>query len=680
MDRELLLENILRIDAENTAENVLLTDAKIIAFLLDHCEITVPQEASFFVRVNCERLKDEVDKARRKRLLDEATTEQLRLTNRRRAYRGNRDFGHTAPDWDAVTALGIPGLKRRATEQCGDLNPDFAEAETLVWDAAERFCLRCADAAEKCGKPRMAQSLRAQTEHAPENLFEVMQLTLVYYALQQFFEATLVRTLGRLDRMFLPFYRAGEDEDLFEAYIRELDSIKPDANMPFTLGGSSVDGTPQVNAVSYRLLETYAALQPADVKMHILCTPDMPRDFLRLAMRSVRDGGNSIIFLNDAVIIEGLCRLGETVADATDYGVVGCYEPCGKDEVPCSCNAIVSIPKALELALHHGCDGLTGDRIGPETAGEFADFEALYREFERQLAALTDGAVRQTGAFEAIYPKLHAAPFFSSTMATCVLRGGDVYCDASAKYNNSSLNAIGIATAADSLAAIRKLVWEDGTLTLPELIRILDDNWEGQELLRATVRNRFPKFGNNDPAVDALAQRILAKLSDMVNGRPNERGGVYRLGIFSIDWRVPWGEGAAASADGRKAGETLSQNATASFGADREGATAHILSITSLDAASAVNGAIMDLDLHISACRGEDGLEALLATLTTFMQRGGEGVHYNVLNTETLEAAQKYPERYQNLQVRLCGWNERFLALSLDAQNEFIRRSKHQAG
>ena len=155
---------------------------------------------------------------------------------------------------------------------------------------------------------------------------------------------------------------------------------------------------------------------------------------------------------------------------------------------------------------------------------------------------------------------------------------------------------------------------------------------------------------------------------------------MFRLDIFSIDWRLEWGERTAAGPDGRAAGEPLSQNASAVFGACREGMTAHILSVTELDAADAVNGTVLDLDLHLSACRGEKGLEVLLTALETFLARGGGGIHFNVLSSEVLEDAQRRPERYQNLQVRVCGWNERFLSMSEEAQNEFIRRARHLEG
>ena len=213
-------------------------------------------------------------------------------------------------------------------------------------------------------------------------------------------------------------------------------------------------------------------------------------------------------------------------------------------------------------------------------------------------------------------------------------------------------------------------------MTLEEFNNILKSNWENQEKLRLIIKNKYPKFGNGDKEVDFIATDIVRKLSDKINNAPNAKGGVFRLGTFSVDNRLLYGKLMSASADGRMQGEPISQNAGATFGTDREGATAHILSVTEMDATDVVNGSILDLDLHSSAVKGENGLRALRATLDTYLKRGGFGIHYNILDIETLIDAQKNPEKYPNLQVRLCGWNVKFSELSPSVQNEFINRAR----
>lgn len=215
-------------------------------------------------------------------------------------------------------------------------------------------------------------------------------------------------------------------------------------------------------------------------------------------------------------------------------------------------------------------------------------------------------------------------------------------------------------------------------LTLSELTEILRANWNGHEVLLQTIRNRFPKYGQGNDAVDSVARSIVSALGASVDGRKNVRGGVWRLGLFSIDWRWDFGAHTGASADGRRCGEPLSQNTGADFGRDRYGATAHMLSVAGLDSLKTPNGSVLDLDIHISAVSGEDGLQSLLSGVRAFFALGGFAVHYNILDTEILRKAKASPADYPNLQVRLCGWNVLFNTLSEKEKDEFIARFEHQ--
>ena len=413
-----------------------------------------------------------------------------------------------------------------------------------------------------------------------------------------------------------------------------------------------------------------------NTKLHILCRKDTPDALLDLAFRCVREGKNSIVFMSDEKIIESLEKLGAAPTDARDYHVVGCYECGARGELTCSCSSRVSLPKAVETALNGGRDMLSGKLIGPENDRKFDNFEEFFDEFTRQLLYFVDCAVKITDNWEREYRRLHSEPFLSSVYGSSVERGADLYCDYAAKYNNSSLNALGLGTAVDSLAAVRQLVFEEKLMTTGELADILRNDWKGHEPLRLLVRNKFPKYGTADKKTDRLAARIVDILGKAVDGRPNAKGGVYRLGTFSIDWRWDFGRATAASADGRHAGETISQNTSASFGADKNGATAHLISAASIDTSLTPNGSIADIDLHSSAVAGENGLSALVTTLRAYLDLGGFAVHYNVLDTKTLEAARERPGDYPNLQVRLCGWNVLFSSLSDKEKDEFIERSK----
>ena len=662
--------------------DVLKNDCDIVEFLLNHCEIEIPANNRFFVKVNCADIANDVPYIRA-RQLDGLDMGELEDGMDALAYTGFCDFSHTTAEWERVIKLGIYGLKCRIDEYAqknthNEKATSFYKQELRVYDAALRFMQRAADKATFCGRTEMAAALNRLTKSSPSNLFEALQTSVIYYFLQHFFDGTYLRTLGRLDELYYPYYIQAdktEADQMLLDYVKEIDRLEAPANIPFALGGTDIAGKDKINELSYTWLDTYKKASTTNTKLHLLCSEHTPEDIIKTAFQYIREGNNSIVFLSDKRVIESLEKQGIEHADAVDYHIVGCYECGGAGELTCSCNARVNIPKALELALNGGRDMLTGKRIGLENSGHFETFEALREEFERQLAYLCKCAMTITDRYESRYGEIHSAPILSGNYTSALERGEDLYLDYAAKYNSSSLNAIGLATATDSLAAIRKAVFEDHIITLDELIQTLKSNWKDREYLRLLIKNKYPKFGQGDIRADEIAKRIVDALSDTVSYKPNAKGGKWRLGLFSINWRWGFGEKTAASADGRLCGETLSQNTSASFGADKEGATAHLLSVARLDASKTPNGTIVDIDLHFSGVRGENGLNALVTSLKTFFQLGGFAVHYNVLDTSILEDAKRNPEKYPNLQVRLCGWNVLFSTLSAAEQDEFIARS-----
>ena len=247
-----------------------------------------------------------------------------------------------------------------------------------------------------------------------------------------------------------------------------------------------------------------------------------------------------------------------------------------------------------------------------------------------------------------------------------------------AKYNNSSLYFYSIASLVDSLCAVKKLVFEDKAYTFDALGEILKNNWQGYEKVRATALRMPEKYGNNTPVADALTVEIADLCAGLLNNRPNGRGGVFKAALFSIDRCFYIGKRTMATPDGRLAGEPLSKNLGAVVGKDRKGVTALINSVTRIDHASFPTGSVLDI-MHPSAVRGEDGLEAFYGILMTYFKKGGFAMHGNVFDANTLKEAQKHPELYQNLQVRVCGWNAYFVNLSKVEQDAFIRQAENNA-
>lgn len=665
-----------------TSANVFETDCDFIVFLLENCEITVPRENRFFVNVNCAGVHDHIRNLRCELYAPPIPDEMLAGTQSL-AYTGYCDFGHTSAEWNSVISLGIYGLKSRIEWYAQKYKNDvkklhFYTNTAKVYDAALNFLKRASQVADAAGKDEMAQGLLNLASNPPSNLFEAMQLSIIYYTLQHIFDGTYLRTLGRLDSLFYPFFKSTDKNtaaQLLEDFIKEIDRLNAPANIPFAIAGTDAYGNSLANQLSYMIIDAYEKAHATNVKFHVLCADNTPGDLIKRAFDAVRNGNNSIVFMSDKKITEALEKLGEDHADAADYHVVGCYECGGNGEITCSCNARVNIPKALELAINGGKDMITDKSIGLQNNGVFQSYDDLYNEFKRQLVHLCNCATKLTDIQETHCGKLHSAPVLSATYTSALENGGDIYCDFSAKYNNSSVNAIGLATATDSLAAIKKAVFEDKLVTLAELTEILKQDWHGNEHLRLKIKNKFPKYGNGDKSTDAIAKDIVDTLAQAISGKPNVKGGKYRLGLFSINWRWELGEKTAASADGRFCGQPLSQNTSATFGADKNGATAHFISASAIDTSLVPNGAIVDIDLHSSAVHGAAGLDTLASTLKTYFDMGGFAVHYNVLNTEVLKACKAHPEKYSNLQVRLCGWNVLFSSLSDKEKDEFIARS-----
>ena len=683
MNREDLIQYVSSHLYNENETDVISVDADNIVFLLDNLEITVPQDNRFFVEINAAGLQNSVYFQRIATFSKIVETQEVRNGIDTRAYTGVYDFSHTSPYWEDILCLGVYGLRNRLLDylQKTDITENsrrFYSNGLKVYDAALRFLNRASEAASLQGKAEIANGLKHLSVSVPHTLYQRMQTIFIFYMLEHSIEGTYLRTLGRLDSLLYPYFLKEKKEycmQLIEDFFREIDTLQAPSNIPFAIGGSDKCGKCLVNPLSYIILDTYGKLNTNNTKFHILYGKNTPDDIIKRAFEYIRSGKNSIVFISDETAIEGLEKLGAMHEDACNYHVVGCYECGAEGELTCSCNARINIPKALEVTLNAGKDVSTGILLAETQNNDFVDFESLYAAFEKTLLLFTDRAIQVTNAWEEKYPMLHSSPFLSSTYPSALEKGGDLYCNYTAKYNNSSLNALGLATAVDSLIAIKQLVYIEKKYTLSEFVQILKSNWENNDVLRLKIKNNYPKFGTGNIIVDDLAKRIIECLSTFVNGRKNVKGGVWRLGTFSIDWRWDFGAHTHASANGRKAGETLSQNTSATFGADKEGATAHLLSVSSFSHTLTPNGSIADIDLHSSAVQGENGINALYATLKTYFQRGGLAVHYNVLDTETLKKAKENPADYPNLQVRLCGWNVLFNSLTEKEKDEFIARS-----
>lgn len=675
-------------EIDQTRASKTLKKAQMMEYIMDHARLELSPRDLFADRIDhghlIETFREEWKQIYRDTFgsLLEDTASGARCG----AFSGSDDFGHTCPDWQSLMTLGIPGilgeLERLAAEAAPE-KQDYYSAGLLVYRALVRLILRFAATADRFAGDYptallMAQNLRNLTVHAPKNLYEAMQLFLLIYRLQTHVESEAARTFGRLDQLWGPLYDGDADSarELFRYFFTRLNDPFISANIPLTLCGTGADELPGNEDFVLLMLEVCGELANPSPKIQIRMGPQTPNSVLRTVCRLIRNGCSSFVFCNDDPIIAALVRNGHTLSDAQNFVLIGCYEPGSQGiETPCTCNGRVVLPKAVEYAMNGGVDLLFGEQVGLPGPEDFPDFPAFFSEVQRQIQYFAHASMAQTSAMERVYMEVNPSPLYSSTMAYSRNRGVDIYAGG-AKYNDSSINIIGIATATDALAAIRQLVYEERRMTLPELRDILKNDWAGHEKLRLYCKKKLPKYGCGDPHVDELARKLMNTAADAINGQPNGRGGRFRAGGFSIDWRIGLGRKTAASADGRHCGEPLSKNMCASEGCDRNGVTAHIESACHIDYTRLSNGTVLDLVLHPSAVTGADGLDAMVGLVRTFQKQGGIAVQLNVFDPETLRKAQETPEKYATLQVRLCGWNVYFVDLSKQEQDEFIRQAE----
>jgi pyruvate-formate lyase len=384
--------------------------------------------------------------------------------------------------------------------------------------------------------------------------------------------------------------------------------------------------------------------------------------------------------MNDVPAVEALVRRGKAVEDARTYLPIGCYEPAvdGK-EVGCTMNLVVNLAKGVELALHDGRDALTGEQIGPHTGDptRFATFEALYGAYWAQMDHILARTTKYMRQHEATWPQVNPSPLIAGTIDDCLARGKDIG-QGGARYNSVGCVGVGLANAADSLLAIQKTIYDEGRFSMDALVDALDGDYAGQEPMRQYLLNRVPKWGNDQAEADRMARRVADDYCAKVHTLSNGRGGGCQASLFTLNYQWTMGQQTGATPDGRRAGESLAPGVGPTSGRDMGGATALVRSVSKLDFCETPNGAVLDVTLHPTAVQGDAGLDAFVALIETSFARGGYALQFNVFDVETLRDAQRTPERYASLQIRVTGWSVHFVTMSREEQDQFIARNAHR--
>jgi len=590
------------------------------------------------------------------------------------------DTSHTCPDWKSVLELGPKGLAARARARRETAKTDderlFLDCVAEVYEALARECLRWAAFAEEKGMREVAAVLRENAAHPPRTFREALQWALVYDRAQET-EGEDVRSQGLFDRLFIGFYRAdlaaGREtresaKRLLADYYTRLWSQQHPNGKNIAFGGYDAKGEPVWNELTELGFEVFRELGRINPKLTYRFGRKTPRAQLEKVTRCLAEGKTSVVFACEETLYETFLRHGKEMQDLADYVLVGCYEPgIGGREIIASMAADVNLAKPLETVLARPADELP------------ADGAAFERAYLAELEKLIDRAMAVARETEAHWYELNPAPLFSGSFRDCIANARD-YSQGGCRYNSSGIVLVGLGTAADALASVSYLV--DGTkaCTMAELAEAMKADWEGFETLRLKARNGAPKWGNNDPRADAFGQQIYSNATARVNAAKNGHGGFYQAGAWSIYLDLRFGAKTGATPEGRRRGETLSRNNVATAGCGTEGPTALILSNLKLDLAEAPDGHIMDILLPASLKTGPRGAARIADLIATYFAKGGQCLHLNCFDSKTLKDAYAHPEKYPDLQVRVCGWNVRWADLSDAERRHFIATAEAQEG
>ncbi len=602
------------------------------------------------------------------------------------------DFDHTVPDFDRLFALGFVGIlaeseAARAEKERTPEEDAFFEGIKITYEGIIAFINRLARLAEATeGSSRMAAALRQLAAGAPRTFYEALLLDYLYFMISEHVDFMQVRSLSNFDRLLFPYYESDLKNGVAEADIRrdlayfllQFASIDNYWNQPVFLGGVKADGSTETNALSYLFLDVYDRLGILTPKLQIKLCENTPKEFTLKALDMIRRGHSSIVFVVEKTMRRALMREGASEEEARLANIKGCYEYAMQDSFETGMNYL-NLLKPLEYALHEGRDGITGEAHGRTAPplSSYTDFDKLYGEYKCQLAALINEVVEVVNGFEDYLAVINPTSMLSATYSSCLKKARDAAAGGAA-HSACLINPGFLADIADSLTMLKKYVYDKKELSLADFVAMLDRNYEGDEAFRRRLLLDPEKYGNNKETPDSFAADIAAFVVECLKGKPSckKRGARWTACFHVARMSYDQADRTLASPNGRHRGDELSKNCSASMGQNRAGATAAILSITKIDATAFSSDCSLDLGLLPSAVKGEDGLMAMYGLLMTFAGRGGHALHINVFDADTLRDAQAHPEKYADLQIRVCGWNVLWNDIVKKEQDGFIRQAE----
>jgi pyruvate formate-lyase/glycerol dehydratase family glycyl radical enzyme len=557
------------------------------------------------------------------------------------------------------------------------------------------------NAARKKELLRIAATCERVPARAPRNFWEALQhYWFIHLGVISEANPWDAFNPGRLDQHLLPFYRRGlADGSLTREKARELlqafwikfnnhpsppkVGVTAEESGTYTdfalinTGGLTPEGGDGVNEVSFLILEVIEEMRLLQPSSMVQVSRKNPDAFLHRALKIVRTGfGQPSLFNSEAIVAE-LLRQGKSLPDARRGGASGCVETGAFGRECYILTGYFNLVKILEITLNNGRDPLSNKKIGLATGdpAKFKSFNELLVAFKEQLDHFIGIKVRGSNVIDRLYARDLPVPFLSLLIDDCIASGRD-YHDGGARYNTSYIQGVGLGTISDALSAIRHHVYAARDLAMGRLLRALKNDFRGNEKIRQLLQNKTPRYGNDDDAADDITRQVFENYFSAIDGRPNMRGGHYRVNLLPTTVHIYFGKKTGATPDGRRAGEPLSEGISPVQGADRQGPTAVLKSAAKIDHLR-TGGTLLNQKFAPQLLAGDAGIARLGQLVRAYFRMNGHHVQFNVVDAATLRAAQKQPEKYRDLIVRVAGYSDYFVDIGPDLQEEIIKRTEH---
>ena len=641
--------------------------------------------------------------------------------------------GHLTPGYQNIMRDGYGKIRKQAQdwldEREGNIMGDdigkymFYKAATVACDGAITLTRRYADLArelsEKATDPAKkaeyasrAESLDWIATETPRTFWEALQMTMLYNVFLKAENDPGVTSIGRFDQYTWPYLKADleagritmeEAQDYVDGFFLKINTFYYGGfgknaqtagighlGQHTTIGGTIPEtGEDAVNPVSYMVLETMARLDLHEPTISLRVTKDTPKEMWDCAMAASTRVGGLPLLQNDDVIIPSLMKeLGFTLEDARNFAFIGCQEITGSgNDYPAPNGSAMGHNGiywaiALLMAINNGINPINGaqcpEKVRSGYLTDMETFEDVKAAFEKICTWMMTWSATLNNLTEHEYPRLFPYPNLSISTEGCMESGKDVS-EGGAKYNSYGGTATGLATTADSLTALKYIVYDKKIATKEEFLQAVLDNWEGHEELRQIVLNTVPHYGNNDPYADEAMTYVMDLYYNITRPFTTCRCTTYKCGTFGASDHVVQGEITWATPDGRKTGDPIADACSPAQGRDKNGPTSVLTSSTKFDHGHYLDGMAVNLKIHPTSLQGDEGMAKLEALTRTYFDQGGMEVQYNVVDGKTLRKAQKNPEKYHNLVVRIAGFSAYFVDMTEAMQDDIISRAEHRA-